>query len=157
MTTSPGKPNAQVKKAADAIRRFCLAYPHAHEDMPWGHSAFKVKGKTFVFMGAGDAGLSVSVKLNVSHVEALDLPFCSPTHYGLGKHGWVSAGFDPKDAVPLPLLEAWIDESFRAVAPKTVLKALAADEAPAAPKAKTTAKKTAKTTAKKTARAGKAR
>ena len=49
---------------------------------------------------------------------AYDLPFAEPTHYGLGKHGWVTAHLDPKRKPPLELIEAWIDESYRAVAPK---------------------------------------
>ena len=48
----------------------------------------------------------------------------SPTGYGLGKAGWVSAFFQDADDIPLPLLEGWIEESYRAVAPKTLVKAL---------------------------------
>ena len=44
--------------------------------------------------------------------------------YGLGKAGWVTAEFAPKDKPPLDILEAWIDESFRAIAPKKVVAAM---------------------------------
>ena len=47
---------------------------------------------------------------------AHDLPFAEPTHYGLGKHGWVTAHFDQKKKPAIDLLEAWLDESYRAVA-----------------------------------------
>jgi predicted DNA-binding protein (MmcQ/YjbR family) len=50
--------------------------------------------------------------------------FASPTGYGLGKSGWITARFGKKDKVPLGLLEAWIDESYRAIAPKAVVKSL---------------------------------
>jgi predicted DNA-binding protein (MmcQ/YjbR family) len=107
-----------------SLRKCALAYPETHEDFPWGHSAFKVKGKVFLFMSSGKAGenvLNLSMKLPESGRWALTLPFASPTEYGLGKSGWVSAHFEAKDEVPVDILEQWIDESFRAVAPKRVL------------------------------------
>ena len=55
---------------------------------------------------------------------ALMLPFVKPTGYGLGKAGWVSARFGAKDAIPEDMLRAWIDESYRAVALKKLVKAL---------------------------------
>jgi len=54
----------------------------------------------------------------------LMLPFCKPTAYGLGKSGWVSASF-PENKVPsVEMLKQWIDESYRAQAPKKFLKQL---------------------------------
>lgn len=62
------------------------------------------------------------------------LPFSSPTAYGLGKSGWVTATFALKDAPPVDLLKAWIDESYRAQAPKKLIAQLDTDGgAPAKP------------------------
>jgi len=104
-----------------ALRDFALAYPETHEDFPWGERALKVKGKVFVFMHAAEAGLSITTKLPESGAAALTLPFASPTGYGLGKSGWISARFAPDEEVPVELLCAWIAESYRAVAPKKLL------------------------------------
>ena len=52
------------------------------------------------------------------------LPFVDPTGYGLGKHGWVTASFRTGDHLPEKMLLEWIDESFRAVAPKKVVASL---------------------------------
>jgi hypothetical protein len=52
-----------------------------------------------------------------THV-ALDLPFTEPTGYGLARSGWVTASFAPGERVPLGILEQWVEESYRAVAPK---------------------------------------
>ena len=52
------------------------------------------------------------------------LPFTEPTGYGLGKSGWVSAKFPPAEKLPLDLLKAWIDESYRAQAPKKLVASL---------------------------------
>ena len=52
---------------------------------------------------------------------ALSLPFASPTEYGLGKSGWVTARFHIGDAVPTDMLAEWVDESYRAIAPKKLV------------------------------------
>jgi len=108
-------------EAESSLRDHALAYPEVTEDFPWDHRAVKVKGKVFLFMHLEDDALSLSVKLPVTGKAALALPFASPTGYGLGKSGWVTARFGPGDDVPLDVLKEWIDESFRAVAPKRVL------------------------------------
>ena len=108
-----------------ALRDVALSYPETHEDFPWGHRALKVRGKAFVFMSKDEPGLSLSVKLPASAEGALQFPFCEPTHYGLGRSGWVTATFGPKDRPPLDVLRSWIDESYRAVAPKKLVAALA--------------------------------
>jgi predicted DNA-binding protein (MmcQ/YjbR family) len=108
-----------------ALRDFALRYPEAHEDFPWGERVVKVKGKVFLFLGGKDEDLSLSVKLPSSGLIALGLPFASPTGYGLARSGWVTARFGPKEKPPLEVLRAWIDESYRAVAPKKLVAALA--------------------------------
>ncbi len=118
-----------------ALRDAALSYPEAHEDFPWGHRAIKVRGKAFVFMSKDEPELSLSVKLPWSAEGALQFPFCEPTHYGLGKSGWVTATFGAKDRPDLAMLRSWIDESYRAVAPKRLVAGLAAGDA--APEART--------------------
>jgi len=118
------KPNKTAAKAAERLRMFALSFPEATEAHPWGETAIKVKGKTFLFMRAGEDGISLSVKLPNPRDYALDRPFCEPTHYGLGSKGWVSAKFVPKDKPPVELLEGWIEESYRAIAPKKLVAGL---------------------------------
>ena len=131
---------SHLTRAESALREHALAYPETHEDFPWGHSAIKVKGKAFLFMAVGinkDNVFSMSVKLPHSANQALNLPFASPTGYGLSKSGWVTARFKASDEVPVEMLKEWIDESFRAIAPKRVLAKLsdARKAAPTAPAA----------------------
>ena len=59
---------------------------------------------------------------------ALKLPFVTPTEYGLGRSGWVTARFPRTARVPVELLKVWIDESYRAIAPKRLAALLQADE-----------------------------
>jgi predicted DNA-binding protein (MmcQ/YjbR family) len=112
-----------LKKAKASLHKHALGYPETIEDFPWGHSAFKVKGKVFLFtyLCEEEGFLSLSVKLPISGKMALTLPFVSPTQYGLGKSGWVTARFYVKDEIPLDMVKEWVDESFRAIAPKRVL------------------------------------
>lgn len=110
-------------KAESRLRELALSYPEAYEEFPWGHRAIKVRKKIFVTLGS-EKGLTMSVKLPTSKFEALLLPFTEPTHYGMGKHGWVTASFDADDEPPLELLRGWIDESYRTIAPKKLVAAL---------------------------------
>ena len=109
---------ATLQDAAEQLRAQALGYPETTEDFPWGHSAFKVKGKSFLFLAYDDGWLKLSVKLPQSREFALEYPFTEPTGYGLGRAGWVSAAFDGKSDVPLDVLSTWLEESYRAIAPK---------------------------------------
>lgn len=105
-------------RAGEALRRLALRYPEVHEDFPWGERALKVNKKVFLFLRYGAGQLSLALKLPTSQGTALMFPFARPTGYGLGKAGWVSAQFERGSRPPLPLLKAWLDESYHAVAPR---------------------------------------
>jgi predicted DNA-binding protein (MmcQ/YjbR family) len=122
--------SARLPRDGARLRKVALTYPEAHEDMPWGHHAIKVKGKTFVFLGADAATFSLSTKLPSSADVALKLPFASPTEYGLGRSGWVTARFPRTARVPMEILELWIDESYRAIAPKRLISQLETEGPP---------------------------
>ncbi len=110
-----------------ALREFGLAYPGAHTKSPWpGHLDLAVNDKTFTYLSVDGEPLRISCKLPASSGLALTMPFTEPTPYGLGKSGWVSATFKDADTPPIELLKLWIDESYRAQAPKKFLKQLGA-------------------------------
>jgi predicted DNA-binding protein (MmcQ/YjbR family) len=115
------------------LRDRAMSYPEATEEFPWGHRAIKVKAKIFLILDHTNGVLSVTVKLPDSGSYALLQSYAEPTGYGLGKSGWVSCRFKPGGEVPLDLLEEWIEESYRAVAPKKLLLALNAREVGAPP------------------------
>jgi predicted DNA-binding protein (MmcQ/YjbR family) len=107
------------------LRDFAFGLPEAWEDHPWGESVAKVGKKVFVFFGEEqpvDGSAGMSVKLPESHDEAMALPFTEPTGYGLDRGHWVTVRA-PADT-PAEMLTAWIEESYRAVAPKALLKRL---------------------------------
>jgi predicted DNA-binding protein (MmcQ/YjbR family) len=113
-----------LKSAESALRKRALKYPEATEDFPWGHRAFKVKKKMFLILSFDKDVFNVTMKLPDSGRQAVQLPFAEPTGYGLGKSGWVTASFEPKDVVPVELLAEWMDESYRAIAPKKLVSEL---------------------------------
>ncbi len=124
-------------EALDELRATALAYPETYEESPWGDRVVKVAKKIFLFAGTYKGRFNFTVKLPETGAEALTLPFTKPTGYGMGKHGWVSSGFGDGDSVPVPLLLEWLDESYRAIAPKRIVKTLPEfgppDEQPAPP------------------------
>lgn len=110
-----------TRAAFRALCKAARAYPGAWEDHPWGETVYKVGKKVFVFMGLDedDRSFGLTCKLPHSSEAAITMfSFASPTGYGLGKSGWVSAHFERTDDVPVELLRQWLDESYQAVAPK---------------------------------------
>jgi predicted DNA-binding protein (MmcQ/YjbR family) len=136
-----------ARGAHAALLKHALSYPGAFEDHPWGETVVKVKKKIFIFLGKPDDGLSLSVKLPESGTFALGLDWTEPTGYGLGKAGWVSARFAARRKPPIDVLCKWIDESYRAVAPVTLVKEL--DARSGAPAAKRAAARPAKKAARR--------
>jgi hypothetical protein len=119
-----------TNRALEALRKFGLAYPKAHTKSPWpGHLDLAVNDKTFAYLSIEGEPFSISCKLPRSGAAALLLPFTEPTAYGLGKSGWVTAKLPAGKKPPLDLFQAWIDESYRAQAPKKLVALLAAPPA----------------------------
>lgn len=106
------------------VRAVALSYPDSFEEQPWGDLAVKVRGKVFAFYGVRDGRFSITVKLPRSQPAALESPHVEPTHYGMGRHGWVTARWPEPEDVDLPTVLGWLEESFRAVAPKTVARSV---------------------------------
>ena len=110
-----------MTRLAEPLRAFAFSLPEAWEDHPWGESVAKVGKKVFVFFGSndGERPFGFTVKLPISNDEALSLPFTVPTGYGLDRGHWVTVR--PPEDTPVELLLAWIEESYRTVAPKALV------------------------------------
>jgi predicted DNA-binding protein (MmcQ/YjbR family) len=139
------------------LREFGLSYPGAHTKSPWpGHLDLAVNDKTFAYLSAEGTPFGISCKLPHSGAAALMLPFTKPTAYGLGKSGWVSAELPPGQTPPIELFKEWIDESYRAQAPKKLVKGLGAQSERVVAKKPGGARKPAKTIAKARAKRSRA-
>ncbi|GAA3003154.1 MmcQ/YjbR family DNA-binding protein [Streptosporangium longisporum] len=112
------------REVRETLREFALRLPECYEDHPWGDTVVKVNKKIFLFLGVEEPTEkwrpSVGVKLPESNGHALALPGARPSGYGLGRTGWVTIPLTG----PLPETEVlldWVEESYRAVAPKRLV------------------------------------
>lgn len=62
----------------------------------------------------------VRLKLSDSLDEAMQLAEQSPNNYSVGLHGWLLVTLPHKLPPPKGLMERWIAESFRLLAPKAL-------------------------------------
>lgn len=117
-----GGMSKRLAAAQEKLRRHGLTLPEATEDHPWGHVALKVRKKAFAFMSGDEfheGKFSITVKLPRSgEIAKATMKNVEAAGYGLGKSGWVTARFAPKDAIDIVLLKEWIEQSYVAVAPK---------------------------------------
>ena len=118
----------------EQLRSWGLSLPGAHRKSPWpNHDDLAVNDKTFAYLPKKGEPFSLSCKLPYTGSVALDLPFAQPAGYGLGRSGWVS--FAPaEDQIPdLEQLKGWVEESYRAQAPRRLVKELDASGPDGAP------------------------
>lgn len=112
----------------DALEEFALSLPETWPDEPWGDRCVKVGKKIVVFLSRPDAERAViTAKLPDSADHALSFPDATPTGYGLGRHGWVTVYVDRIDADEREVLFDFVEESYRAVATKTLVTRLDAE------------------------------
>ncbi|HZE40394.1 MAG TPA: MmcQ/YjbR family DNA-binding protein [Stackebrandtia sp.] len=105
------------------IRRFALSLPEAWSDTPWeDDEVVKVRKKIFAFLG-GPESTTLTVKLREAHGHAMSIDGAKPAGYGLGRSGWVVVPVDA-DGVDADLLRDWVEESYRTVAPVTLVREL---------------------------------
>jgi len=107
------------------LRAFGLSLPGAHSKAPWAtHDDLAVNNKTFAYLPTEGEPFKLSCKLPYTGEVALDLSCAKPAAYGLGRSGWVS--FTPAEAElpPLEQLKEWVEESYRAQAPRKLVKEL---------------------------------
>ena len=109
----------------EELRAWGLTLPGAHRKAPWPeHDDLAVNDKTFAYLPAKGRPFSLSCKLPYTGYDALQLSYAEPTAYGLGKSGWVSFN-PPEEQIPdIEQLKRWIEESYRAQAPRKLVKEL---------------------------------
>ncbi len=110
------------------VEQFALALPEAWADTPWGDRVVKVGKKIFVFLSSDDSERpGITVKLPESRDHALSYDGSLLPGYGLGKHGWVTVYLDGVPPAEHDVLLDFVEESYRTIAPKTLVKRLDAE------------------------------
>ncbi|GHH72394.1 hypothetical protein GCM10017673_27390 [Streptosporangium violaceochromogenes] len=128
-TTGPSKADEPPEETGGAgrghevartLRAFALRLPESREDHPWGETVVKVNKKIFLFLRetlSGGSPPKITVKLPRSNGHALAMAGATPSSHGLGRAGWVTIPLTGDPAETEVLLD-WVEESYRAVAPK---------------------------------------
>jgi predicted DNA-binding protein (MmcQ/YjbR family) len=117
--------NRQHTALLTKVEAFALSLPEAWVDTPWGDRVVKVGKKIFLFVSSPDAERpGITVKVPESGDHALSFEGAIPTGYGLGKHGWVTIYLDGVPSDQRGVLIDFVEESYRTVAPKTLVKRL---------------------------------
>jgi predicted DNA-binding protein (MmcQ/YjbR family) len=102
---------------ATAIRKYCLSFPQATENLQWDDElCFKVGGKIFVMLGLDSLPQRMCLKCTPENfAELCELEDVRPAPY-VGRYQWVM--LDRLDAVPDEELQQLIRQSYQMVRSK---------------------------------------
>jgi predicted DNA-binding protein (MmcQ/YjbR family) len=98
----------------EQLRKFCLAFPGATEDIKWGNDlCFNVGGKMFTVTAAdaNDAGISLKTTPD-KFAELTERPGIIPAHY-VARYHWIT--IEDRKAVTAAELKDLIRESYQMV------------------------------------------
>ena len=102
---------------SEAIRKFCLSFPHATENLQWGDDlCFKIGGKIFVTLSLSSVPQKICFKCSPeSFTDLCEREDIHPAPY-VGRYNWVM--LDRRDALSDGEMRASIKESYEMVASK---------------------------------------
>ena len=107
--------------SVEYIRRFCLYFPHATENLQWGDDlCFKVGGKIFALLSLSSVPPRLMFKCTPdSFAELVEREDIVPAPY-VGRYKWVS--LERPDALPWSEVKDLIGESYQMVAAKAKIR-----------------------------------
>ena len=124
------KKQTQHQRAEAELTRYALSLPETDVAPGWGVTRYlRVCGKGFAVFGDKDEpldALTIVVKLPISAEMAQALPFVRESKGWYKQHDWVIAHFGPEDDIlaEMDTLKAWLKQSYIAMAPKRLGKAV---------------------------------
>jgi len=107
----------------EQVRRLCAGWPEAVEGVDgFGHTNFKICGKSFVIMGdyAGIPSLSFKSDREMQHLLIQHDRYVKTPY--IGHHGWVS--IEPDEPIQWDELRELLREAYLRAAPKRLVKEL---------------------------------
>ncbi len=98
----------------DAIRRYCLQFPHVTENVQWGYDlVFKIDGKMFLVMRLEPAPVRMSYKASAENFDELgERPGVRPAPY-MARAQWIA--LEQLNTLPDSELRELLTESYRLV------------------------------------------
>jgi len=145
-TTAKGVNMPQIaSKLMQALRTLALRYPEAEEGVACKGTALEsvtvaARKKAFLFLRATE----IRLKLGESLAEATKLAAKERERCKAGAGGWVVVTVKDGQSPPPGVLERWIDESYRLLAPKQLVAMLPERGLPFGSAARSTKKKVRK-------------
>lgn len=106
----------------DALRRYCLSFPHATEDLKWGDNLlFRVGGKMFAIVSLDAVPPTLSLKCDEESFLALqEIEGVRPAPY-LARAKWVQ--LDSLDTLPAADLQRRLRQAYEMILAKFPAKA----------------------------------
>lgn len=116
--TGCGRKSQPLMNKVDSVRRFCLSFPQAKENLQWGETlCFKVRGKIFAMLRLDSVPPQLIVKCTRERfAELLELEGIRPAPY-VGRYSWVL--LERLEALPESELEELVQQSYELVAAKS--------------------------------------
>jgi predicted DNA-binding protein (MmcQ/YjbR family) len=113
--------NPEGQRLLTALRATCSRLPEVDEVVDgFGHTTFKVRSRSFVIAGMGDAGSAISIKSDAVTQSVLirQGPYYRTPY--IGQHGWIS--LDDPLGHSWDEVEELIVDGYRRAAPKRLAK-----------------------------------
>jgi predicted DNA-binding protein (MmcQ/YjbR family) len=106
----------------ERLRSISMEFPQAIEKQTWGHPTFRVKDKIFVGCGYDDQGRATASMKSSEQAALLEIgdPFFMPAY--VGSKGWIGIYLDK--VLDWGEIEELVEDSYRLIAPKSLLKEL---------------------------------
>ena len=125
------KKQTHHQRAEAELTKYALSFPETDVAPGWNVTRYlRVRGKGFAVFGDKDEpldALTIVVKLPISAEMARTLPFVRESKGWYKQHDWVIAHFGPNDDIwaEMETLKGWLKQSYIAMAPRKLAKALA--------------------------------
>ena len=105
----------------DAVRRHCLAFAQAKENLQWGETlCFKVRGKLFALLSLDSVPPSLTLKSTPERFsDLIENEGVIPAPY-VGRYKWIS--LQRLDALPWPEVKELIEHSYTLISQKAGMK-----------------------------------
>ena len=100
------------------LRDAAMALPEASEGESCVNRAFRAGKKAYFYLGEKPAHIYGMLKLTDSYADVVAM---NDSRVAPGKHGWITLRFQANDHPDSELIEQWIVESYRALAPKRLV------------------------------------
>jgi len=99
-----------------------LRLPEVEEGSSCNKVAYKARKKAFLYLGEKEGTWNVMLKLTNSAEDVKDVAAVAE-ELSVNDKGWLSATFPYEQELPQKML-TWVEESYRALVPKTLVKLL---------------------------------